>query len=282
MNLNLKLTGGIGDELAATAAVREWKRYNPDGIITVEGLTYQALFLNNPHIGTGQIDDQQEIRLFIHMHENLGNIARSFGIQLGIHMVDDTPEIFLLPRERERAARLIPETGKPVVALDVWARWPSRRWGFERYQEMADRLRQDFTVIEVGKRLPDHFNETESRLIEGVDLNLVDKLGVRELAALLEQCAVYVGSDSGGVHLAAAVGTPQVCLYSIKPWHSRSYWNTVACFDTRPCAPKCWASCHASEFCLDRIPVDHVEAAIKLAVRRFRGSQFPVAEPVTP
>ena len=269
--------------MAFTAVARECKREFPDEIITVDSLTHQSVWLNNPHLNNGDIDRFGEVRFYIHMHENLGNIARSFGAQIGINIVDDTPEVFLNERERRWAAETLPP-GPPTVAIDVWAKWPSRRWPFERFAELAERLKAaGVRIVEVGKRVPDHFEKMESRSLAGIaDTVLVDKLSVREVAALIERCDAFIGTDSGGAHLAAAVGTPQVAIYSVKRWYSRSYWNTVPVFDFKDCAPGCYAECHATEPCLERVSVDAVEGAVRLALSRFGAIQLPVAEPVRP
>jgi len=48
----------------------------------------------------------------------------------------------------------------------------------------------------------------------GPRVNLCGRLSVRESAALLTRARVYVGHDSGPMHLAAAVGTPCVAVFS--------------------------------------------------------------------
>ena len=44
-------------------------------------------------------------------------------------------------------------------------------------------------------------------------MRIVQNLHLRRVAALLSQCELYVGNDSGLMHLAAAVGTPVVILF---------------------------------------------------------------------
>jgi heptosyltransferase-2 len=61
-------------------------------------------------------------------------------------------------------------------------------------------------------------SEIAGRLCELADLgdrivNLVGRTSIKESAALLDQCDLFVGNDSGPMHIAAAVGTPVVAVF---------------------------------------------------------------------
>lgn len=96
-------------------------------------------------------------------------------------------------------------SGATVFAL-------SKRWPPEQYARLVPRLRaRGLTPIllegpedaGVGDLIRSH-----------VDLPLVPLAGpLHEAAAVLAVCDLYVGSDSGLAHLAAAVGTPPVALF---------------------------------------------------------------------
>jgi ADP-heptose:LPS heptosyltransferase len=53
----------------------------------------------------------------------------------------------------------------------------------------------------------------ESLIGEGVVLNLAGRTGIHETAAVLERCDLFVGNDSGPMHIAAAMGVPVVAIF---------------------------------------------------------------------
>jgi ADP-heptose:LPS heptosyltransferase len=109
-------------------------------------------------------------------------------------LVDERPEIFLSPSER--AASFVKD--RPI-ALCTHASATERRWPLAKWQRLADLLmRKGCRVVEVGRHdLPPLSGVKNLRI-----------LGLRHVAAVLASCSLFVGTDSGLVHVAAAVGTP--------------------------------------------------------------------------
>ncbi len=109
----------------------------------------------------------------------------------------------------------IPRRGA-LIALHVGAGTEAKRWPAEHWRGLVDRLldggRQVVLVGGPGDRII-------ARHVEGSTpklglWNWTGHLTVPELAALLERADLLVGGDSGPAHLAAAVGTPVVVLFS--------------------------------------------------------------------
>lgn len=110
-----------------------------------------------------------------------------------------------------------PASGARRVVIHVGAGTAAKRWPAEHWRTLLAGLaeRDDLVVALVGA---DGDRET-ARAILGSRLRpaAVDwtgRLGIAELAAVLQQADVMVGADSGPAHLAAAVGTPVVVLFS--------------------------------------------------------------------
>lgn len=89
----------------------------------------------------------------------------------------------------------------------------SKRWPPERYAELIPRLREDFGLTPILLEGPE--DEGVGALMQRhVDVPVQKLRGsLHEAAAMLAACEIYVGSDSGLAHLAAAVGTPPVALF---------------------------------------------------------------------
>ncbi len=94
----------------------------------------------------------------------------------------------------------------------------AKRWPLERYRELARKLihELDAEVLLIGGPEDIDLNQ---RLLEGLDVspgtitNLAGKTTIGQLAAHLEQCALFIGNDSSPMHLAAAVGTPVIAIF---------------------------------------------------------------------
>lgn len=269
---------GLGDDVAMTAVVREYRRHHPDEVIRMDISPRQrAIFEGNPYVPGGTHDNKQ-VFLFNPMgHENQGNLVQSFARQVGLPVIDPTPEVFLSEDEMRDVVKLLdaemrPDTigGKRLVAVDAWATWPSRRWPSHRFFELVRLLNErGFTTVELGSPVPSEDGATYQPSLP-THIKLYGKTTIRQAAAVLRASSLFIGNDSGLMHLAAAVGTPQVVPFSVKKWFSRSYWNTVPVIPLMPCLPMCKIACAAQDgHCLRTVTPAMMMEAVEVAMRRF-------------
>lgn len=109
---------------------------------------------------------------------------------------------------------------RPLVAVHPGAGAFSRAriWPTARFAAVAQRLvsEQDAQVMLIGG--PDETDAAREMITrmgslgEGV-INTVGKTSLHQTAALLEKCGLFLGGDSGPMHMAAAVGTPVVAVF---------------------------------------------------------------------
>ena len=108
-------------------------------------------------------------------------------------------------------------TGGPRVVLHVGAGTQAKSWPPEHWRELLGRIivGHGSQVLLVGNRQDRTIADRilDGRAWPGV-ADWTGRLSVVELAALLERADVLVGADSGPAHLAAAVGTPAIVLFS--------------------------------------------------------------------
>lgn len=185
------------------------------------------------------------------------------------------PKLFLSDDDIARGQKVLNdfgvEAGEKFVAIAFRAVGESRRWGVEKYTELAKRLiaEQNVKVVLIGKEE----DRTEGEQIAsgaGVSKvsNLSGKTSVRELATVLSQAALFVGNDSGAAHLAAAVGASVVVLsgaddpLETSPLASRKkllYLSELACIS---CVKnRCELKGEAFMQCMKGISVEMVMAA---------------------
>lgn len=104
---------------------------------------------------------------------------------------------------------------KPFAVLNPGAGWDSKLWPAERYAEVSRYLEAEndlrSVVVWAGERERDW-----ARLIVEKSAGaavMAPNTSLPDLAALLRRSTIYVGSDSGPTHLAAAVGCPCIGIY---------------------------------------------------------------------
>lgn len=142
------------------------------------------------------------------------------GGTIGDGTVVDGPTWRLVPEAVTKVARLLGQSGLDggrVVVIHVSAGTRAKQWPVEHFRELVGRLavELDVGVILVG-------GEGDKRVAQAVTggaswpcvHDWTEQLSLDELAAVLKRAAVFVGGDSGPAHLAAAVGTPTVALFS--------------------------------------------------------------------
>jgi len=272
--------GGVGDALALTATIREYHKAFPSEQVTVStGRRYDDVFRHNPHLSP-RPSGGRVVSLETEEYNDRGNIAVSFGLQAGISVVDSTPEIYLTQEERSNCPVAF-EPRRKVIAVDPWARVQSRRWTWERWDEVVRELRKRYLVVGIGRRDTDYVTKERDVRPLATEIDFTNRLQLRQTAVLLERVDLFLGMDSGGAHLAAAAGCPSVVIYSRSVWHSRAYWNCTPVWNIKhPCAPEfCNRTCgNPNGYCLDGIYPDRVLESVDLALRRFpRGAKEKAA-----
>ena len=60
------------------------------------------------------------------------------------------------------------------------------------------------------------------------DLTLAGKTTFLQLASLIDNAVLYIGVDSAPMHMAAALGTPQVCLFGATNYQQWKPWSDKA------------------------------------------------------
>ncbi len=113
---------------------------------------------------------------------------------------------------------------KSLVGFGPGSKWPSKIWPEERFVELGQKLIQARNVFPIVFGGPED-RERGERLLRawGRGANAAGALPVRHAAAALARCELYVGNDTGTMHLSAAVGTPCVAIMTALDWPG--HWN---------------------------------------------------------
>jgi len=151
------------------------------------------------------------------------------------------------------------------VIVHPGAQWPGRQWTVAGYAGVSDRIAGELglPVVVTGVRRERDFCNAVLARMEKTPIDLVDRVTFSEFLAVLSRARLFLGVDSGPMHLAVALGVPTVALFgpgdpaAIGPYGPRSIVVSEAGgFACSPCAQD---DCpFEGRSCMDAIGVEHV------------------------
>ena len=218
-------------------------------------------------------------RVVFRPRHNSVHRVRQLAALIGRSGDPPAPRLWLDDAARAEAAQRIPEDG-PVLAVGPTANWAGKQWPARNFVEVVTCL------TAAGGILPEArvavFGSASEREVATPVLDTIpparriDLVGGADLpavAASLQRCALYVGNDSGLMHMAAASGIPTLGLFGpsndalYSPWgeHTafvradRSFLEYIEAPDYD------YAS---AESLMDDLPVDRVVEAAEALWRR--------------
>ena len=164
--------------------------------------------------------------------------------------------------------RQFTQSDRKLVALCAGAKVPAKQWPADHYARLGENLIHDggVNIALIGGRDERRVTEAISaRWPAGRFINVAGEMSLMESAALLKRCTMYVGNDTGAMHLAAAVGTRCLAVFGARAheqsWHPYGP-NHVVIRKRVPCANCYLSECHEHKLrCLSEISVEEVWAS---------------------
>jgi heptosyltransferase-2 len=158
--------------------------------------------------------------------------------------------------KRARAAKFLADAGTRAralrIAIGAGASYGSAKcWQPSRFAEVANRLQEenDADIILFGTATEAVVSNSIAADLRRAPVDLTGKTAIADLPALLSQCHLFIGNDSGAMHVAAAVGLPVVAVFGPTDPHG-----------TAPVTPRCTVvqeKPYCSPCFLRRCPTDH-------------------------
>jgi len=130
-------------------------------------------------------------------------------------------DLRLTMRERARAKQALHsfKSDLPFIACSIGTKVDVKDWGQKNWKILLRQLSQkykNYGLVLIGSEDEFGYNEEVSRSWAGPKLNLCGMLTPRESAGVLKMAKIFVGHDSGPMHLAASVRTPCVAIFSAR------------------------------------------------------------------
>jgi heptosyltransferase-2 len=176
-------------------------------------------------------------------------------------------------RARQRAAQTLVEAGaRPGVlriALGAGASYGSAKcWPPDRFAKALNEIlsQTDAHVILFGTPAETSVAAAIASDLRRPPIDLTGKTPIAELPALLSQCHLFLGNDSGAMHVAAAVGLPVVAVFGpTDPEGTAPVTPRVTIVQDKPyCSPCFLRRCPTDHRCMKAVTPEMVESAVRL------------------
>ena len=163
--------------------------------------------------------------------------------------------------------------GRLRIAFAAGAAYGTAKcWPADRYAELAGRLIAEFAadVILFGAASE---KEVAARVagLEPCVINLAGKTAIGDLPAFLARCGLFIGNDSGAMHLAAAVGLPVVAVFGPTDPGGTAPLATMVTVVQRQvaCSPCFLRHCPIDHRCMTSVSVTEVLNAARPALQAY-------------
>ena len=190
------------------------------------------------------------------------------------------PELNIPSEKLKRVAALFQKENippsHPVIAIQPFSLWRYKEWGIEKYAALVRWLSSEygFTVIITGSS-EEREKAREIKKIGGPNVyNFAGKTSIGMFAALIKSCKLFIGGDSAGIHIAAAVGTPTVSIFgpaSTSAWAPRGKQHAIVYNEKLSCVPCDLKGCEGRGIsrCLDELTVDDVKSVVRRQIDKI-------------
>jgi len=152
-----------------------------------------------------------------------------------------------------------------VIPINPVATWPTKLWNNGGFAQVADWLvNQGYHVVFTGGKGDKQIIDAIISLMKNPAASLAGETSLKTLAALYKRAPLVISTDTGPMHLAAAMGTPVVAVFgATAPWRTGPYGDRhrVVRLDL-PCSPCLKRECDAP-VCMRDLASDRVINAAK-------------------
>ena len=160
-------------------------------------------------------------------------------------------------------------TEKPILAVSVGTKMQAKDWGVDNWFELLSQLKSvlsGWQLVMIGAADEADLSDTVLKAWNGAGINLCGQLSPRVSAAVLKRAALFIGHDSGPMHLAGCVGIPCVAIFSARvlprQWYPRGNFNKIIYHKTDCAGCRLEVCIEQRKKCILSISVAEVQQAV--------------------
>ena len=186
---------------------------------------------------------------------------------------DDGHIVLRIPdAARHRAMRTLVEAGaRPHarrIAVGAGASYGSAKcWPPDRFAKALNEFLTDadMDVVLFGTPAESPVCDAIASNLRRPPINLTGRTSIADLPGLLSQCHLFLGNDSGAMHVAAAVGLPVVAVFGpTDPYGTAPVTPRATIVQQKPyCSPCFLRRCPTDHRCMTAITPEMVHAALR-------------------
>lgn len=181
--------------------------------------------------------------------------------------------VLSIPEQRKRLARSILKQEKvpldrPLVAVHPYSLWEYKEWKISELVTLINHITAEYNcvVIITGSKTERKRAKTLIRQCKANVFNLAGKTSIGALAGVFQACGLFIGVDTGALHMAAAVGIPTIGIFGPSSqicWAPRGDRHH-AVSKNMPCVPCRDKGCQDSETsrCLDALTFEEIKETV--------------------
>lgn len=234
--------GQHGDLKGLIKLVNELKKMNFDLVINLRD-TLWARFIGKKNL------NMPLLRRFSSSYKDSHAVDRYLDIlqSKGIDTSNGFPEIILLDYEKQQVSDFLARNNinpnDTIIGIHPGGSWKYKLWPVKRFAELGDFLSFEFGAKILIFAGPDEIDlqRQMAELMQARSIVIQD-VSLRQLSALIQRCHLYIGNDTGPMHIASAMGTRVISLFgSTNANRSGPYGNGHVVISTKldcsPCHP---------------------------------------------
>jgi heptosyltransferase-3 len=222
--------------------------------------------------------DLVAVRNNLHIVEQNMEMAKA----LGCKSLPAKPTLYWSPRDQTACEEILISNGVsenlPYVVLHPSSKARHKVWTVEGYAAVCDYLSEQKairTILICGKDEEElRLNLSICELVKSQPLNLGGRLSLKQTAVLLSRALLFIGIDSGPMHMAAAVDTPVVAIFGpSRPWRwgPRAIEQTIVQkkWDCVPCGKMGCRNDGGESRCLMELAPNEVLIAVECELEKI-------------